>query len=192
MQFYFFFKFHSSKELSSIFSCCPYCALVYFLRIPSRGNGEFWFKWRHGNLHFPVGGSTAFVFFVRTRRACIENNHTKHAGELWVQNVLNESEEQKWNYLICTVKQLHFKKTKWIKSEKTNLDYKNIAKSSTSEFFFFIKYTFFILIKFLLSHSTEYCMIIKYFVIIEKKKKEIPNSLWAGTVWDKFLEYLDP
>lgn len=135
MQFYFFFKFHSSKELSSIFSCCPYCALVYFLRIPSRGNGEFWFKWRHGNLHFPVGGSTAFVFFVRTRRACIENNHTKHAGELWVQNVLNESEEQKWNYLICTVKQLHFKKTKWIKSEKTNLDYKNIAKSSTSEFF---------------------------------------------------------
>ena len=26
----------------------------------------------------------------------------------------------------------------------------------------------------------------------KKKKKEIPNSLWAGTVWDKFLEYLDP
>ena len=35
-------------------------------------------------------------------------------------------------------------------------------------------------------------MIIKYFVIIGKKKKEIPNSLWAGTVWDNFLEYLDP
>ena len=52
MQFYFFFMFHSSKELSSIFSRCPYGALVYFLRIPSRGNGESWFKWRHGDLVF--------------------------------------------------------------------------------------------------------------------------------------------
>lgn len=73
----FTFKFHSSEELFSMFLCCPYYDLVYLTRVLSRENGELGFKWSYWDFHFPVGGSTAFVFCVLSRRAGWKVDTTK-------------------------------------------------------------------------------------------------------------------